>query len=80
MDLSKSEKNKKYIIKNIGGDSDYLSKFAKLGFHPGQEVTLRRKAPLFGSPMLFQIEFGQYALTKKEAAMVEVVLAEEIRE
>lgn len=71
--LSEAKKLKKYLIQSVQGGSEYESKFNKLGFHPGQVVELRRKAPLFGNPMLFQIDHGQYALTKREASFVEVV-------
>ena len=74
--LSQAKKRVKYIIQHVDGDSESLSRLNKLGFYPGQTVTLKRKAPLFGNPMLFQIEHGQYALTKNEAALVEVAEAD----
>ncbi|MEX0799415.1 MAG: FeoA family protein [Bacteriovoracaceae bacterium] len=70
--LSEAKKNKKYVISSIHDNGAYLDKFNKLGFYPGQVVELRRKAPLFGNPLLFQIDDGQYALTKNEAMLVEV--------
>lgn len=74
--LNQAKKRKKYQIQTLHCDGDVLGKFNKLGFAPGEIVELRRKAPLFGSPMLFQIDHSQYALTKSEAALVEVVEVE----
>lgn len=70
--LSEAKKRGKYRIQRVEGDEESVSRFNKLGFYPGQVVELRRKAPIFGNPMLFQIDHGQYALTKNEAALVEV--------
>lgn len=70
--LSEAKKHKKYIIKSIHAQGEKLDKLTKLGFLPGQAVELRRKAPVFGNPLLFEIEHSQYALTKSEAALVEI--------
>ena len=70
--LSQAQKNKKYIISSIHDSGVFLDKFNKLGFYPGQVVELKRKAPIFGNPLLFQVDEGQYALTKSEASLVEV--------
>lgn len=72
--LSDAKKSKKYIIQSIDGDLDQTSRFGKLGFLPGREVELRRKGPIFGNPLLFEVDHSQFALTKTEAAMI---LAEE---
>ncbi|MBC75527.1 MAG: hypothetical protein CME64_05870 [Halobacteriovoraceae bacterium] len=72
MRLNDAQKNTKYKITAVHDDNDLLDKFNKYGFFPGTFITLKRKAPLFGDPLLVEVENSQYALTKGEAAVVEV--------
>ena len=74
MTLEKAQKNKAYTIKQIlEHEEEITSRFYKLGLYPGGEIVLRRKAPLFADPLLFEVDGCQIALTKKEASLVEVL-------
>ena len=76
MKLSKSVKNQKYKIINIDApDADLRSRFFQLGFNPGASILLKRKAPIFSDPLLFEIGESQIALTKQEASYI---LVEEV--
>jgi Fe2+ transport system protein FeoA len=76
MNLSKSIKNKNYKIINIDApDADLKGRFFQLGFNPGATIVLKRKAPFFSDPLLFEIGESQIALTKQEASYI---LVEEV--
>lgn len=73
MTLAKSKKNQTYKIVTIEApDESTKNRFFQLGFNPGNTLTLKRKAPLFGDPLLFEIEDSQIALTKLEASYIKV--------
>lgn len=73
MKLLDAKKNKKYkIIKIEVSDESTLCRFSQLGFIPGENIFLKRKAPLFGDPLLFAVGESQVALTKSEALLVEI--------
>jgi Fe2+ transport system protein FeoA len=75
MTLNQAIKETWYAVESIlsgSGDEDLNSRFYKLGFFPGTKVMLKRKAPLFGDPLLFQVEGSQIALTKAEATLVKI--------
>lgn len=73
MNLSQLIKNRVYIISKIKDAQEQLYKrYFQLGIVPGAEIVLRRKAPIFKDPIIFQVEGGQVVLTKAEAEMVEV--------
>ena len=73
MNLSQLQKNKTYIISHVNSDTDDLgNRFFQLGIYPGAEICLKRKAPIFRDPIIFQIEGSQIVLTKVEASLVEV--------
>ena len=75
MTLLEASKNISYTIQNILSDDEVISsRFYKLGFYPGANVSLKRKAPLFGDPLLFQIGESQVALTKLEAKLIEIFI------
>ncbi len=76
MRLNDAQKNTQYKITALHDDSELLAKFNKFGFFPGSLITLKRKAPLFGDPLLVEVENSQYALTKREAAFVEILKVE----
>lgn len=69
MDLSKAIKNTKYKVSEISSQ-EIESRLLNFGIYPGAEVTLKRKAPIFGNPMLFEIDDRQIALTKEEAKLI----------
>jgi Fe2+ transport system protein FeoA len=76
MNLSKSIKNKIYKILNIDAPDEALkSRLFQLGFNIGCTILLKRKAPFFGDPLLFEIGESQIALTKLEASYI---LVEEV--
>jgi len=62
---------KMYRIKSIES-SPVRSRLIQLGFHEDSVIILKRKAPIFGDPMLFEIGESQIALTKSEASMVNI--------
>jgi Fe2+ transport system protein FeoA len=73
MNLIDAKRNQLYTItKLLDCDKSIQSRFFQLGFMPGNELILKRKAPLFGDPLLFEIGDSQIALTKLEAALIEV--------
>lgn len=73
MTLDKAERNKAYTIKQIlENEEEITARFYKLGIYPGGQIILKRKAPLFSDPLLFDVDGCQIALTKKEAALLEV--------
>ena len=78
MTLDLAKKNINYIINKIESlDEDITSRFYKLGIFPGVEVILRRKAPIFADPLLFEVEGSQIALTKDEAKLLEATEKQE---
>lgn len=73
MNLSQLIKNRPYIISKINDSAEHLVKrYFQLGIVPGAEIVLKRKAPIFKDPIIFQIEGVQVILTKSEAEIVEV--------
>lgn len=73
MNLSQLIKNRTYIVSKINdADESLLKRYFQLGIVPGVEIILKRKAPIFRDPIVFQIENSQVILTKKEASLVEV--------
>lgn len=74
MRLSQAIKNRTYIISRIDDAQENLVKrYFQLGIIPGAQIILKRKAPIFRDPMIFQVDETQVILTKKEAQLVEVV-------
>ncbi len=73
MNLLNAKKHNVYIIKEVStSDESLRTRFFHLGFSPGNALTLKRKAPLFGDPLLFEVGDSQIALTKNEAKLIEV--------
>lgn len=72
LNLAQSKKGQLYkVAKHL--DQEFSGRLIQLGFHEGTVVMLKRKAPFFGDPLLFQVGESQIALTKAEARVVEVV-------
>ena len=73
MNLSQLIKNRTYIISHINDANEHLQKrYFQLGIVPGAQIMMKRKAPLFKDPIIFQIEGSQVILTKAEAQLVQV--------
>jgi Fe2+ transport system protein FeoA len=73
MTLLNATKNQTYLISSISEcDEAIKSRFFQLGFIPGRQILLRRKAPLFGDPLLIEIDDSQVALTKTEANLIQI--------
>lgn len=71
LNLAQSKKGHYYkVAKHL--DQEFSGRLIQLGFYEGTLVMLKRKAPLFGDPLLFQVGESQIALTKKEASVIEV--------
>lgn len=65
--------NQAYRIKNILNPTDDISlRLMQLGFISGERITLIRKAPLFGEPLLVEVRGSQYAISKSEASLIEL--------
>jgi Fe2+ transport system protein FeoA len=52
--------------------SDVEARLMQLGFIPGARVAVRKKTPLFASPLLVEVRGRWIALTKEEAGLVSV--------
>lgn len=75
LNLSQAKKGRFYkVAKHL--EQEFSGRLVQLGFYEGTLVMLKRKAPIFGDPMLFQVGESQIALTKSEASVVEVVEVE----
>ncbi len=73
MTLLNALKNQTYLISAILECDDAIkSRFFQLGFIPGNKILLKRKAPLFGDPLLVEIDDSQIALTKSEANLIQI--------
>jgi Fe2+ transport system protein FeoA len=73
MTLLNATKNQLYLISSISEcDEAIKSRFFQLGFIPGREILLKRKAPFFGDPLLVEIDDSQIALTKSEANLIQI--------
>ena len=73
MTLADSKINISYKIKDICAPSQNIeNRFFQLGFTLGTSLILKRKAPIFGDPLLFEVGHAQIALTKSEASYVKV--------
>lgn len=75
MKLNQAIRNIPYRITSIHSDetnSFVIKKLFQLGIMEGAEIKLKRKAPLFGDPLLFDIGGFQVAFTKKEASYISI--------
>jgi len=73
MNISQLIKNRTYIVSEIlNAEEHLLKRYFQLGIVPGAEIILKRKAPIFKDPIIFQVEGAQVVLTKEEASIVEV--------
>lgn len=72
MKLNLAKKKVIYQVENLIGSEQETSRFFKLGIYPGAMITLKRKAPLFLDPIVFQVDESQIVMTKSEASLVEV--------
>lgn len=73
MTLLNATKNQSYLILSISQcDEAIKSRFFQLGFIPGRQIILKRKAPLFGDPLLIEVDDSQIALTKAEANLIQI--------
>lgn len=82
MTLNEARQDTAYTIKNIieyDGEHHqvFTNRLTNLGLHVGEKIVLKRKAPIFRDPLLFEFYGSQIALTKKEAGYIVV---EEISE
>ena len=65
--------NKKYRIKNIiEGEAGIGTRMMQLGFISGEDLTLIRRAPLFGEPLLVEVRGSQFAISRAEAELIEI--------
>tara|TARA_B100001971_G_scaffold215193_1_gene259957 strand:+ start:36314 stop:36574 length:261 start_codon:yes stop_codon:yes gene_type:complete len=70
--LSNSEKGLFYRVVKLN-DEKIALRLTQLGFHESSLVMLKRKAPIFKDPLLFQVGESQIALTRKEAETIDVL-------
>lgn len=75
MKLAQAIKNVVYRITAIERE-DISEVFSKKLFHlgimEGAEVVLKHKAPIFGNPLLVEVDSLQVALTKSEASLISI--------
>jgi Fe2+ transport system protein FeoA len=73
MTLADSKINVWYSVEDFHCKDEQLrSRFYKLGIFPGVKVMLKRKAPIFRDPLIFQIDDIQIIMTCAEAQSVKV--------
>lgn len=53
-------------------DEEIVSRFFKLGILPGMKISLKRRAPLFKDPLLFEVDGTHIMLTKTESELIKV--------
>lgn len=71
MRLNDAEINHSYIVTHIESvDEIYNSRIGQLGFFPGAEIRLIKKAPFFKDPLLFNLGESQIAMTRQEASHI----------
>lgn len=56
--------------------SDLESRLMHLGFFHGETVRILKRAPMFREPFLVEVRGRMVALTKSEAALVDVEVSE----
>ena len=56
------------------GPTDVESRLMHLGFIPGEEIMVKRKAPIFHEPLLVEVRGRPVALNKLEASLIKVEL------
>lgn len=75
MKLNEVSRGNEYIIDEVvSSDENLCSQFYKLGLFPGTTIVMKRKAPLFRDPILYQVGESQIALTKFESSFLKVSL------
>lgn len=73
MNLSQLNRGQSYIISKINDAQEHvLKRYFQLGIVPGAKITMKRKAPIFKDPIIFEVDDSQIVLTKSEAKLVEV--------
>jgi Fe2+ transport system protein FeoA len=73
MKLNQAKTNIEYEILSIKCEEEHVcTRLLNLGFVAGKKVILKRKAPIFKDPLLFQVGSSQIALTDLEAKYIEV--------
>lgn len=75
MKLYQAIRNVPYRITQIQTDNInhfVIKRLFHLGVMEGVKITLKKKAPLFGDPLLFEIEGLQVAFTKDEASFITI--------
>ena len=75
MKLAQAIKNVVYRITAIEREAAseiFSKKLFHLGVMEGVEVVLKHKAPIFGNPLLIEIDSLQIAMTKSEANLISI--------
>ncbi len=71
MKLAHAEKGKWYSVQDFAcEDQDLKARFYKLGIFPGAKIMLKRKAPIFRDPLLFQVDEAQVVMGHTEAESI----------
>lgn len=58
-------------VLRVNGSGPFAERLAELGFVPGTQVELLRRAPL-GDPLLFRLRGTEIALRRREARCIEI--------
>ena len=74
MNLNQAKSQVWYAVEEIAtsSDNELKSRFSNFGVLPGSKILIKRKAPIFKDPLLIQTEDSQIAITKFEAAHVQI--------
>ena len=67
MKLSEAIEGQFYFIQKLEhSDENVISRFCKMGIYPGAQILLKRRAPIFKDPLLFEID----GLSHREIATI----------
>ena len=76
MTLAELELRQRARVRAVSGEGRVSVRLLEMGFVPGVEVILVKRAP-FGDPLELRVRGGHVSLRRAEAARVEVELAQE---
>lgn len=81
MTINQAPMNRPLVVRSFRSTdereyNEIESRLMHLGFLDGQTVIVVKKAPLFQEPLLVEVRGRMIALSKDEAAMVEVEVME----
>ena len=76
MTLAELELRQRASVRSVSGAGRVSVRLLEMGFVPGVEVVLVKRAP-FGDPLELRLRGGHVSLRRAEAAQVEIALQKE---